>query len=514
MFLENMKNRWVMAGLPTNFETEKTMTEQAAAFYEERAKGGVGAIVVRIEDIANFDVESMRDFVEKLHTYDCKVWIACAIENDIITIMNFVKKCGADGVQLDISQIDDAILECIKNNKQSAVLLHIEKSTNQKFYKKIENIVDGVVIKGDIKDCEKVKSGTTLSVIWECDVITKQEATAAFKKKLCDGIASQKMFLISPDFVHRWEEEKPYAACCQCGVCTEAMANKTLIHCPYCPETGREYLENQRRKIATRKEVIVTQGGAVGMYAAKKAAERGFLTTLFCREMDKNSLSEYERYLMGALQELGVKIETKQQVDAAYLLEKKPYLTVFVHTNLYVAPNIPNLQNVSYTMANMVLQYAKKDMKQFAKCHILLLGGNQQAVDTAMHLRKYTNGEIYMVEQKQMEETDIKNPHVLEELDQQNIHVIYGANIEEVQADKVSLQIGEQRYNWLLNKKIDVPDEAVKIVVAGNKEEIDDGDAIMALMDERLSYAVVGQNDGITDGLEEVFELFSRFYLA
>jgi hypothetical protein len=37
------------------------------------------------------------------------------------------------------------------------------------------------------------------------------------------------------------------------------------------------------------------------------------------------------------------------------------------------------------------------------------------------------------------------------------------------------------------------------------------------LMDERLSYAVVGDADHVADvdeGLQSVFELFSRFYLA
>ena len=38
-----------------------------------------------------------------------------------------------------------------------------------------------------------------------------------------------------------------------------------------------------------------------------------------------------------------------------------------------------------------------------------------------------------------------------------------------------------------------------------------------SLMDERLSYAVVGDADHVADvdeGLKSVFELFSRFYLA
>lgn len=512
--MENMKNRWFLADMPTNFGTETTLTEQAMAFYEERAKGDVGAIVVRIEDTANFDVEHLQQFVEKIHTYDCRVWISCKIEKEIHKTMQFVKDCGADGIQLAWEDTVTDILQTIEHEKQVPILLHTDKKHNQKQYQKLENIIDGIVLKGTIKDCQKIKSGTKLAVIWQCDVITEREATSAYRKKWCDGIASQKMFLIAPDFLQRWEQKKPYAICCQCGVCTQAMLDKTPIHCPYCPQTGREYLENQRRKIATRKEVIVTQGGVVGLYAAQKAAERGFLTTLFCKEKPQKGASSYEKYLWSRLQELGVNIETNQQIDAAYLLDKNPYLTVFVHMHRYIVAHIPNLEDVTYTIAQQVLQYKKKEMKQFAKSHILLIGGNQQAVDTASRLRRYTDGKIYMVEEKTLEEVGIANPDILEVLDKQKIDVIYGANIQEIQKDRICLRMGGQRYDWLFRECCDTVEYPIKIVVAGVKEEIDDNDAIMALMDERLSYAVVGENDDIIGGLEEVFELFSRFYLA
>lgn len=512
MFLENMKNRWFLADMPTNFGTETTLTEQAVAFYEERAKGGAGAIVVRIENTTNFDVEALQDFVEKIHAYDCKVWTSCKIEKDIYATMQFVKDCGADGIQLAWEDAD--MLQKVEYERQVPILLYTDQKHNQKEYQKLENIIDGIVLKGTSKDCQKIKSGTKLSVIWQCDVITEQEATSAYRKKWCDGIASQKMFLVAPDFLQRWEQNKPYAVCCQCGVCTQAMQDKTPIHCPYCPETGREYLENQRRKIATRKEVIVTQGGVVGMYAAKKAAERGFLTTVFHQEKPQKGASSYEKYLWSKLQELGVKTETNQQVDATFLLDKKPYLTVFVHVDRYTVPHIPHLEDVTYTIAQQVLQYEKQEMKQFAKSDILLIGGNQQAVDTAIGLRKYTDGKIYMVEEKTLEEVGIANPNLLEELDEQKIDVIYGANIQQIQKDRICLQMGGQRYDWVVRKGCDSREYPIKIVVAGVKEEIDDNDAIMALMDERLSYAVVGENDEIIKGLEGIFELFSRFYLA
>ncbi len=600
-----MKNQWIMANMPTNFGTKTMISEQASAFYEERAKGGVGAVVVDIEDIKNFDLESVQKLAEKLHVYDCQLWIACVLDT---TTIDFVKNCGADGVQLEMEKTEQTVLEMLKNNIQIPILLHTEKCMDKAVYQYIENFVYGVVMKGSIEDCAKLKKDTEdtdLMVIWECDVITKQEAMQALENKQCDAIASQKMFLVAPDFVQRWEQEQPYNACCQCGVCTEAMQNKKPIHCPYCPETGREYLENQRRKIATRKEVIVTQCDAVGMYAAKKAAERGFLTTVFCQKNTKNQISQYEKYLMATIERLGVKIETEQSADTKYLLEKKPYLTVcqkntknqisqyekylmatierlgvkieteqsadtkyllekkpyltvFVHSNVC---RMPDLQDVEYTLAEDILQYNKTDMKQFKNAHILLLGGNQQAVDAAMYLRKYTDGKIYMVEQKHLEynktdmkqfknahilllggnqqavdaamylrkytdgkiymveqkhleETDITNSDILEDLDKQNIQIVYGADIEEVQQDSVCLNIGQQRYDWSFCTIQEASANPVKIVVSGSKSCVHDDEAIMALMDERLSYAVVGENDEITESLEEVFELFSRFYLA
>ena len=71
------------------FGTKTMISEQASAFYEERAKGGVGAVVVDIEDIKNFDLESVQKLAEKLHVYDCQLWIACVLDT---TTIDFCKK--------------------------------------------------------------------------------------------------------------------------------------------------------------------------------------------------------------------------------------------------------------------------------------------------------------------------------------------------------------------------------------------------------------------------------------
>ena len=55
------------------------------------------------------------------------------------------------------------------------------------------------------------------------------------------------------------------------------------------------------------------------------------------------------------------------------------------------------------------------------------------------------------------------------------------------------------------------------LILACGSKSVSSSEIAMALMDERLSYAVVGDADHVADvdeGLKSVFELFSRFYLA
>ena len=86
-------------------------------------------------------------------------------------------------MQLEMEKTEQTVLEMLKNNIQIPILLHTEKCMDKAVYQYIENFVYGVVMKGSIEDCAKLKKDTEdtdLMVIWECDVITKQEAMQAF----------------------------------------------------------------------------------------------------------------------------------------------------------------------------------------------------------------------------------------------------------------------------------------------------------------------------------------------
>ena len=91
---------------------------------------------------------------------------------------------------------------------------------------------------------------------------------------VCDFVGSARAFLADAHFVEKMENKELYNPCQACNHCIMGVLRGKELHCAFCPEAGNEYLENQRRRIATRKEVLVIGGGPAGMYAAKKAAER------------------------------------------------------------------------------------------------------------------------------------------------------------------------------------------------------------------------------------------------
>ena len=118
-----------------------------------------------------------------------------------------------------------------------------------------------------------------------CNRIQDREtAERILAEGMCDLCGTARAFLADPAFVDKMQENKPYLPCQGCNKCIAAVLKGDEVFCAFNPEAGKEHFEHQRRKIATRKECVVVGGGPAGMQAAKKAAERGFKTTILCKE--------------------------------------------------------------------------------------------------------------------------------------------------------------------------------------------------------------------------------------
>lgn len=366
-----------------------------------------------------------------------------------------------------------------------------------------------------------VKKYVDLPVI-ACNRIQDADtAERLLQEGVCDLVGSARAFLADAQFVERLEKQEQYNPCQACNHCIMDVLKGKELHCAFCPEAGKEYLENQRRRIATRKEVLVIGGGPAGMYAAKKAAERGFQTTLICDETElggqiklaklpphKADLGIWIQYLTQELEHLQVNVLLGQKADVNMILEKKPYLTVLAMGSKPSIPDLEGLSQTKYQLAQQVL--TQSDFAEYANGQTVILGGGSLGLETAAFLKeKQPNATIKILEAKSRmgEELGAMARPLIQELFRKDVQMLCDTVVTKLEEDKVFVKIGTQQMFVT----------AQHLILACGSKPISAEDITMALMDERLSYAVVGDQEMIGDvqtALDSVFELFSRFYLA
>lgn len=366
-----------------------------------------------------------------------------------------------------------------------------------------------------------IKKYISLPVIACNRIQDKETAERLLQAGLCDFVGSARAFLADSGFVEKIKEDKIYNPCQCCNRCIMDVLKGKELHCAFCPEAGREYMENQRRKIATKKEVLVIGGGVSGMYAAKKAAERGFQTTLVSAEQrlggqlhlaklppKKEMLGDFITYLEHCLNELGVTIVLGQKADASYVMEKAPYLTVLATGSVSLPPQIAGVEQA--IPAQDVLRMTEEELQGFAQGQTVVIGGNALGLETAAYLQeKVKTAKIKILDKE--DRMGIKlgamAKPLLAELDKAGVQTMCNTVVTSVEGQKVMIQIAGQKFFV----------QGDHLIGAWGLESVLDSEITMALMDKCLSYAIVGDADHIGDvgeGLQSVFDLFSRFYLA
>ncbi len=354
-----------------------------------------------------------------------------------------------------------------------------------------------------------------------------ETAERILSQGLCDFCGTARAFLADAAFANRLQAGKPYLPCQSCNKCIAAVLKGKELFCAFNPEAGNEAFEHQRRKIATRKECIVIGGGPAGMEAAKKSAERGFVTTLLCREKElggqlrlaalppkKEGLLDYIAYMKATLAELGVTVLTETEATLDFIKERKPYFTVVATGSQPEKQPIEGLSDEKYFTAQEILQMPEEKIAEMLQGTVAILGGGAVGLETAAFLaQRLPEGAaefgIKIIEQKEkmgMDMGAMARP-LLNELKKKNVSFLTTTTATLMDGSKLYVKIGEMTLFV----------SADTVIWAGGGEPVVDTELTMWLMDERMSYAVVGDANEIGDGgtaIKDAYELYTHLYLA
>lgn len=351
----------------------------------------------------------------------------------------------------------------------------------------------------------------------------KETAERILAEGYCDFCGTARAFLADSAFAAKMEAGKPYLPCQGCNKCIAAVLKGQEITCAFNPEVGNEFFEHQRRKIATRKEAVVIGGGPAGLEAAKKAAERGFKTTLLCKEKElggqlrlaalppkKGDLLNYIGYMEETLKELGVVIQKETEADTAYLAGKEPYITVLATGSRPEKQPIAGLKEEKYLTAQEVLQMEEESVQELLKGDIVILGGGAVGLETAAYLAERTEQpSIKIIDKNKKMGMDLgamARP-LLNDLKKKNVSFLTTTKAEKMEDRKLYVKIGEM----LMFVQADT------VIWAGGGTSCRAEELQMWLMDERKSFSIVGDAYEVGDGgaaIQNAYELFTGVYLA
>ncbi|GFI61558.1 metal reductase [Clostridiales bacterium] len=391
---------------------------------------------------------------------------------------------------------------------------------------------------------DAIKSCVSIPVI-ACNRINNLDTIESILKNgMADFVGTARGFLADPAFAKKVMSGTPYNRCQGCNKCIESVLKGRPVLCAYNPEVGHELEEKTHRKVVSAKKVLVVGAGPAGLEAAKKAAERGY-STLICTKdnrlggilnsaavpPEKYDLLKYIENKKYELENLGVDIRYNTEVDGEFIRELKPYFVVLATGSEAIVPEIKGIDSQNVHMALDVLNGDPKILEQLKKGSTIVIGGGSVGLETARYIvsKHYATPNSKAFNQLfiggDMPAIDTPADITVVEMTKKVGRDLGGLKwivMKEVKADKIKVKteisVKEICEGYVL---ADSPEGEIKlpadniVVAAGFKPT--ENDIVTACLDEKISYAKVGDCDKTGDamkGIHEAYQLFLRLFIA
>jgi 2,4-dienoyl-CoA reductase-like NADH-dependent reductase (Old Yellow Enzyme family)/thioredoxin reductase len=288
-----------------------------------------------------------------------------------------------------------------------------------------------------------------------CDLALAEEVIEARK---VDLIGMTRAFVADPEIIQKTLRGKTgdIRKCIHCNTCIETSLFGSLS-CLVNPEAGRE-AEFQLMPAVDLKAVMVIGGGLAGLEAARIAALRGHLVSLYEEEdrlggqwrlaaspSFKQELNNLTDYLSHQIRKLGVDVRLGRTVTAADVEHLSPDAVVVATGAVPLIPPIPGAEQEWVVTAHDVLRGLGRTGER-----ILVVGGGGVGLETAEFLQE-RGKEVTVIEKLKRVGNDMGPTvrwNLLQRLKEQRVKVFTSTEVNEIGMQRIVVTRSGRKETW------------------------------------------------------------------